>query len=304
MVIGQFVAITLSNIAFLRIFLEIEERKKIAMAEELIISNERADAMRLSSVKLKKLLEEREEIIRQLSIFNKTAGMGALVASLAHELNQPLTVIQMNTDMIDLVINNQSIKLNENTNIQNAMDGLKKANQRAATIIQTLRNMFRNGNRVVTTFNFNDLVNEVMLISSSTMQRHHIDIDLQLYGRPLLITGDKSQLQQVILNLITNASESFPANISVQKKIAIQTNLCIDFFELTVTDNGSGISPEIKSNIFELLRTNKESGMGIGLWLSKTIVESHKGSITFNTDLNRGTCFTVRLPIKDDNVFF
>ena len=304
MVIGQFVAITLSNIAFLRIFLEIEERKKIAMAEELIISNERADAMRLSSVKLKKLLEEREEIIRQLSIFNKTAGMGALVASLAHELNQPLTVIQMNTDMIDLVINNQSIKLNENTNIQNAMDGLKKANQRAATIIQTLRNMFRNGNRVVTTFNFNDLVNEVMLISSSTMQRHHIDIDLQLYGRPLLITGDKSQLQQVILNLITNASESFPANISVQKKIAIETNLCIDFFELTVTDNGSGISPEIKSNIFELLRTNKESGMGIGLWLSKTIVESHKGSITFNTDLNRGTCFTVRLPIKDDNVFF
>ena len=172
-------------------------------------------------VKLKKLLEEREEIIRQLSIFNKTAGMGALVASLAHELNQPLTVIQMNTDMIDLVINNQSIKLNENTDIQNAMDGLKKANQRAATIIQTLRNMFRNGNRVVTTFNFNDLVNEVMLISSSTMQRHHIDIDLQLYGRPLLITGDKSQLQQVILNLITNASESFPANISVQKKIAI-----------------------------------------------------------------------------------
>jgi len=73
---------------------------------------------------------------------------------------------------------------------------------------------------------------------------------------------------------------------------------------LTVTDNGAGISPEIKSNIFELLRTNKESGMGIGLWLSKTIVESHKGSITFNTALNTGTCFTVRLPIKDDNVFF
>jgi len=230
--------------------------------------------------------------------------MGALVASLAHELNQPLTVIQMNTEMIDLVINNQSIKLNENTNIQNAMDGLKKANQRAATIIQTLRNMFRNGNRVVTTFNFNDLVNEVMLISSSTMQRHHIDIDLQLHGRPLLLTGDKSQLQQVILNLITNASESFPSDITIQKQIVIKTDLCMDFLELTVTDNGSGISPEIKSNIFELLRTNKESGMGIGLWLSKTIVESHKGSITFNTALNTGTCFTVRLPIKDDNVFF
>ena len=59
--------------------------------------------------------------------------MGAFVASLAHELNQPLTVIQMNTEMIDLVINNQNIQLNENVDIQNAMDGLKKANQRAAT---------------------------------------------------------------------------------------------------------------------------------------------------------------------------
>jgi signal transduction histidine kinase len=304
MVIGQFIAITLSNIAFLRIFLEIAESKKLALAHELIISNERADAMRLSSVKLKKLLDEREEIIRQLSIFNKTAGMGALVASLAHELNQPLTVIQMNTDMIDLVINKQSVKLNENTNIQNAMDGLKKAKQRAATIIQTLRNMFRNGNRIVSTFNFNDLVNEVVLISSSTMQRHQIAINVQLYAGPLLITGDKSQLQQVILNLITNASEAFTHELSVQKKIDIKTDLCVDYLELTVTDNGSGISPEIKSTIFELLRTNKDSGMGIGLWLSKTIVESHQGSIIFNTAINSGTCFTVRLPLKKEDVFF
>ena len=303
MVIGQFIAITLSNIAFLRIFLEIAERKKLSVAHELSVSNERADAMHRNSLDLKKLLEEREEIIRQLSIFNKTAGMGALVASLAHELNQPLTVIQMNTDMIDLVINQQTVKLNENTNIQNAMDGLKKANQRAATIIHTLRNMFRNGNWVVSTFDFNDLVKDVVLISASTMQRHNIAIDVQLCKQPLLISGDKSQLQQVILNLITNASEAFPVDLSTSKRIVIQTKLSGNFFELIVSDNGSGISPEIEANIFELLRTNKDAGMGIGLWLSKTIVESHNGYISFSTSINKGTCFTVGLPLKTEDIF-
>ena len=89
MVAGQFIAITLSNVAFLRIFLEIAERKKMAMTHELAITNERANVMRKTSIELKQLLQEREEIIRQLALFNKTAGMGALVASLAHELNQP-----------------------------------------------------------------------------------------------------------------------------------------------------------------------------------------------------------------------
>ena len=297
LVIGQFIAITLSNIAFLRIFLEIAERKKLEIAHELRVSNERADAMHRSSLNLKQLLDEREEIIRQLSIFNKTAGMGALVASLAHELNQPLTVIQMNTEMIDLVINNQNIPLNENVDIQNAMDGLKKANQRAATIIQTLRNMFRHGNRTVSTFDFNDLVHEVVLISTSTLQRQRIDIQVALCHQPLQITGDKSQLQQVLLNLVTNASEAFPEHFLRAKTIDIRTSLHAGYFELTVRDNGTGISPEIEENIFELLRTNKESGMGIGLWLSKTIVESHRGSIHFTTS-NEGTCFTLHLPIE------
>ena len=304
MVIGQFVAITLSNIAFLRIFLEIAERQKLKVAKELSMTNERADAMQRSSLNLKQLLEEREEIIHQLSIFNKTAGMGALVASLAHELNQPLTVIQMNTEMIDLVIHAQGVTLNENTNIQNAMAGLKKANQRAATIIHTLRNMFRNGNRVVTTFNFNDLVNDVVLISQSTLQRHAIDLDVQLHAQPLHVTGDKSQLQQVLLNLITNACEAFPETFTSRKQVCIQTLSVNDHIELHVSDNGTGISPEIQSNVFELLRTNKESGMGIGLWLSKSIVESHSGSIHFQTILNQGTTFTVQLPVTAEAMYF
>ena len=304
MVVGQFMAITLCNIAFLRIFLEIAEQNKMAVANELTLTNEQADVMHRTSLNLKKLLEEREEIIRQLTVFNKTAGMGALVASLAHELTQPLTVIQINTDMIGLVLSEHDAKLNQDTNIDKAMTGLRKANQRAVTIISTLRNMFGNGRKSISIFDFNGLVKEVLLLCQSTLQSHSIDLQVNLNPQPLHITGDKSQMQQVILNLITNASEAFPASFQGAKRISVQTQMERTHIVLTVTDNGIGIEPEIEAMVFELLRTNKDTGMGIGLWLSKAIVESHQGKINFTTELNRGTTFRVELPNNSELQFF
>ena len=304
MVVGQFMAITLCNIAFLRIFLEIAEQKKMAVAHELTLTNEWADVMHRTSVNLKKLLEEREEIIRQLTVFNKTAGMGALVASLAHELTQPLAVIQINTDMIGLVLNDHDAKLNQDTNIDKALTGLRKANQRAVTIISTLRNMFGNGRKSISIFDFNALVQDVLLLCQPTLQRHSIDLQVNLDPQTLRMTGDKSQMQQVILNLITNASEAFPASFQGDKRISVQTQMVKSHIVLTVADNGMGIDPEIETMVFELLRTNKDTGMGIGLWLSKAIVESHQGKINFTTALNRGTTFRVELPNNSEKNFF
>lgn len=304
MVIGQFMSITLCNIAFLRIFLEIAEKNKLAVALELTLTNERADVMHRTSLNLKQLLEEREEIIRQLTVFNKTAGMGALVASLAHELTQPLTVIQINTDMIGLVLSEHDTKLNQDTNIDKAMTGLRKANQRAVTIISTLRNMFGNGRKSISMFDFNDLLKDVLLLCQPTLQTQSIDLKLDLYPQPLRITGDKSQMQQVILNLITNASEAFPASFQGPKSISVRTHMEISHIVLTVADNGIGIEPEIEAMVFELLRTNKDTGMGIGLWLSKAIVESHQGKINFTTELKRGTTFRVELPNNSELQFF
>ncbi|NQW67646.1 MAG: HAMP domain-containing histidine kinase [Burkholderiales bacterium] len=73
---------------------------------------------------------------------------------------------------------------------------------------------------------------------------------------------------------------------------------------ITISDNGCGIDPEIENSIFELLRTSKEDGMGIGLWLSKTIIESHSGTIDFISSSDMGTTFNVRLPATDDQMFF
>ena len=304
MVVGQFITITLCNVAFLRIFLEIAEQKKLAVAHELTVTNERADEIQRTSLILKQLLEEREEIIRQLTLFNKTAGMGALVASLAHELNQPLSVIQTNAGMIELVLNDHEAKLNQDTRIDKALTGLRNANQRAATIISTLRNMFGQGPKTISSFDFNELVKDVLLLCQPTFNRQGIQVQIQLHSEALNFTGDKSQLQQVLLNLITNAIEAFPATFEGLKNITIQTNIESNRIVMSVADNGVGISPEIEAVVFELLRTNKESGMGIGLWLSKTIINSHQGNISFTTQVNQGTRFVVTLPLTTEKMFF
>lgn len=304
MVVGQFMTITLCNIAFLRIFLEIAEQKKLGVAHELTLTNERADEIQRTSLILKQLLEEREEIIRQLTLFNKTAGMGALVASLAHELNQPLSVIQTNASMIELVLNDHESKLDQDPRIDRAMTGLRNANQRAAAIISTLRNMFGQGRKTISLFDFNELVNDVLLLCQPTFSRHGIQVQIQLHSAALNFTGDKSQLQQVLLNLITNAFEAFPATFEGLKNITIQTNIKNNRIVMSVADNGVGISPEIEAVVFELLRTNKESGMGIGLWLSKTIIDSHQGNISFTTQVNQGTRFVVNLPLTTEKMFF
>ena len=197
MVVGQFITITLCNVAFLRIFLEIAEQKKMAVAHEMTLTNERADEIQRTSLILKQLLVEREEIIRQLTLFNKTAGMGALVASLAHELNQPLSVIQTNAGMIELVLNDHESKLDQDPRIDRAMTGLRNANQRAATIISTLRNMFGQGPKTISSIDFNELVKDVLLLCQPTFSRHGIQVQIQLHSEALNFTGDKSQLQQV-----------------------------------------------------------------------------------------------------------
>jgi signal transduction histidine kinase len=304
MVVGQFITITLCNIAFLRIFLELAEQKKMALAHELTLTSERAEEVQRTSLILKKLLDEREEIIRQLTLFNKTAGMGALVASLAHELNQPLSVIQTNAGMIELVLNDHEAKLDQDPRIDKALTGLRKANHRAATIISTLRNMFSHERKTISAFDFNELVNDVLLLCQPKLSRQGIEVQVQLHSEALKLAGDKSQLQQVLLNLINNASEAFPPNFEGLKNIKVQTNLENKQIVMIVEDNGSGISPEIEAVVFELLRTNKETGMGVGLWLSKTIIDSHHGSISFTTQKNLGTRFVVTLPAMTETVYF
>jgi signal transduction histidine kinase len=157
--------------------------------------------------------------------------------------------------------------------------------------------MFGQGSKAIFVFDFNELAKDVLLLCQPALQKKGIEVQVQLYPLVLPVSGDKSQLQQVLLNLITNASEAFAPAFAGVKQVTVQTELVNKQIALTVTDNGSGISPEAEAVVFELLRTTKETGMGIGLWLSKTILDAHQGKISFTSRVNDGTQFVVTLPL-------
>jgi signal transduction histidine kinase len=295
MIAGQFIAITLINIGFLRIFLDLREQKNLKNERSLAAAEAEAIMLEHHKNELQSLLTEREEIIRQLTLSNKTAGMGALVASLAHELNQPLCAIGLNAQLVERKLNSANVDV---LSARKFLDSVITDNRRAAGIITALRGMFENPDREHGRINFDELIQETLVLVSLRAKDEHVSIKTIL-NSGASIEGDPTQLQQVILNLLNNAldalgSTEFQGNF--KKTITIFSEINDGMIALHVDDNGVGIPEEFHSSVFELFKTNKAYGMGVGLWLSRTVINAHGGDMRFISTPGVGTHFEVTLP--------
>lgn len=295
MIAGQFVAITLINIGFLRIFLDLREQKNLKNERSLAAAEAEAIMLEHHKSELQNLLTEREEIIRQLTLSNKTAGMGALVASLAHELNQPLCAISLNAQLVERKLNSTNVDV---LSARKFLDSVIADNRRAAGIISALRGMFENPDRVQGHIKFDELIQQTLVLISLRAKNEHVNIQTTLKSGAW-IEGDATQLQQVILNLLNNALDALCAKKFQEKfikTITIVTEIKDGMIMLHVDDNGVGIPAEFHSSVFELFKTNKAHGMGVGLWLSRTVINAHGGDMRFVSSPGTGTHFEVTLP--------
>ncbi len=292
MIAGQFIAITLVNIGFLRIFLDLREQKNLETERSLAAAEAQADLLQRHREELQTLLTEREEIIRQLTLSNKTAGMGALVASLAHELNQPLCAIQLNAQLVERKLNSPEIDVG---GARKFLDSVIMDNRRAANIITKLRHMFEHAEESQGLIRFDDLVRDTLALVQPRALDEKVTVQVHL-SSGLKIHGDPTQLQQVILNLLNNALDALASSSVSGKQIEVITENVEGRLILHVRDNGIGIPEEMKSSVFELFKTSKAQGMGVGLWLSRTVINAHRGEIRFSSRQGEGTHFEVALP--------
>lgn len=293
MIAGQFIAIPMINIGFLRVFLDRREQHTLQTQRSLAAAEERASLLSQHKAELQDLLIEREEIIRQLTLSNKTAGMGALVASLAHELNQPLCAIRLNTQLVERKLDSPDLDLKE---AHRFLEAINADNRRAANIIAKLRNLFehrKEGNEPV---DFDALVRDTLALVESRARSENVSLRTAL-GADAVLNGDHTQLQQVLLNLFNNALDALGSVAQADKHIDVQTSLRGGRLHLIVQDNGPGIPALMQSSVFELFKTTKADGMGVGLWLSKTVVNAHRGDISFVSSAGQGSRFVVDLPI-------
>ena len=218
--------------------------------------------------------------------------MGAMTASIAHEINQPLAAIVANASAGLRWMERTPPDLAE---ARESFEQIGQEGQRAAEVIESVRSMFRSKELAHASIDLNQLIREVLALVESTVQKHGIVMRTELDETLVPVTGNRVQLQQVLFNLLTNAIEATES--VVDRKVSIRSKLADDGgVQVTVEDSGSGIDPKVFDKIFNSFFTTKAEGMGMGLSICRSIVESHGGRLLALPGQSRGAAFRFTLP--------
>jgi signal transduction histidine kinase len=255
------------------------------------ISLEKAQAIQ-DSARITALLKEKERLIYGLLKANKTAATGALSASIAHELNQPLGASNLNIQFLKMKLEKGVINPELGKEI---LDSLEADNQRAASIVKSLRSIFVEGDSNTEEVRMGVLISKVLDIVTPELKSKNIQIQLRVDDQ-LTIKANAAEIEQVILNLLNNAIQALANSGTLQRRIVIEVTQSGQTVRLSISDNGGGVSAEFRSQLFELLSTTKQSGMGLGLWLCKHIVTRYGGSIYYEDAPEGGAAFVFELP--------
>ena len=230
----------------------------------------------------------------ELAHVARVSSLGTLTASIAHEVNQPLSGILTNAStclrMLDA----------DPPNVEGARETARRTIRdahRASEVITRLRALFMKKSDAVESFDLNEATREVIALSRSELQRNRVLLRLELADDLPPVTGDRVQLQQVILNLLLNASDAMRSVDDRPRQAVITTARDEgDGVRLTVQDTGQGLGRQPIEKIFEPFFTTKDDGMGIGLAVSRSIIESHRGRIWAKPNDGPGATFSFSIP--------
>lgn len=231
----------------------------------------------------------------ELAYIARVSSMGEMASALAHELNQPLTVINS-------YVSGCIHRLEKNTDEKESIiDAMKKAMQHvelAGQIIHRMKNFVRHGELHYEIILINDLIKEALRLIQYEIQDISLTINLELAEDLPKIEVDKIQIEQVLLNLMRNGFEAMLTAKTPKPILTISTEyLTSHVIKITIKDNGPGINMNMKDRLFVPYFTSKTRGMGMGLAICRTIIEGHGGQISAQTSLEGGACFQFTLPV-------
>src|SRR3954465_8194115 len=229
----------------------------------------------------------------QLAHAGRVSMLGELAASLAHELNQPLTAIYTNAQAAHRFLDRSRPDLSE---ALNALHDLGQDCRRAGDVLGRLRQMFRRHETERVPLGAGVLVEHVLMLLHEDAVARGVEIKLDVEPDLPLVRGDRVQLEQVLMNLLVNAFEAVAGIPSGPKQVTVRAYARDGFVEVAVLDSGKGIARNALERIFEPFFTRKPNGMGMGLAICRTIVEAHGGRISADNRSERGAVFELSLP--------
>ena len=231
----------------------------------------------------------------ELAHVNRVSTVGELSASIAHELGQPLGAILTNSEAADLILSSASPDVAE---LKEIVHDIRRDDLRAGEVIARLRRLLKKTPIEMQAIELNDMLREVMDFLLSQTSAHRISLSAQFAQPGRRVRGDRIQLQQVVLNLIMNAMDAVKSSQSSRRTIVVRTSLLnSDLVEVSIEDSGPGIPAGKEMEIFEPFYTTKAAGMGMGLSISRTIIESHGGEIRAENCSTGGATFRFTLPL-------
>ena len=236
--------------------------------------------------------EAREQRL-QLTHLSRVAMLGEMSGGLAHELNQPLTAILSNAQAAQHFLANKTIDLDELADI---LRDIIAADQRAGEVIRRLRALFKRGETQFQRLDLNELVREALSLAHGDLATRGVEAELQLASELPAVEGDPIQLQQVMLNLIMNASEAMAGARGEQRRLKLRTITAAGSVHISVIDNGPGFPAEVYEKLFEPFYTTKPQGLGLGLSISRSIIAAHGGKLWGVSKPGRGASFHLSLP--------
>ncbi|MET3521825.1 PAS domain-containing protein [Mesorhizobium abyssinicae] len=241
---------------------------------------------RLSEEALERLRSELAQVTRIMSL-------GALTASIAHEVNQPLAGIVTNASTCLRMLGADP------PNVDGAQETARRTirdAQRAADIITRLRKLFSKRAIAFEPVDLNDAVREVIALSSSDLRHHGVTLRAEMAEGLPYVAGDRVQLQQVVMNFIRNAADAMSSVDDRARVVVVRTAPEDDQVLLSVRDTGVGFEPNEAGRLFDAFYTTKSDGMGIGLSVSKSIVEMHNGRLWAQANNGPGATFSFLVP--------
>jgi PAS domain S-box-containing protein len=225
---------------------------------------------------------------------------GAMTASIAHEINQPLAAMVANANAAQRWLANADPDLDE---VRAALKRIGNDGHRAAELVQGIRAMFKHDSQKRVPVDVNELVREVLALVQGKLLERRISVFTFLSADLPEVMADRVQLQQVIMNLVTNAIDAMESITDRPQTLRVKSEIRDgDFVAVAIEDSGTGIDPEKLDRLFDTFFTTKPHGMGMGLSICRSIIEAHNGRLWASPGAQFGSVFRFELPIRQEPV--
>jgi C4-dicarboxylate-specific signal transduction histidine kinase len=230
----------------------------------------------------------------KLAHVTRTQAMGELAAAIAHEVNQPLTAIVTNANFSLRELKGSTANLDE---LRTAITEIVNDGARASAVLSRIRGLLVRESPRRTELEINEIIQEVITLLRNELTRNRVSLRTELAAGLPRVSGDPVQLQQVLINLIMNAIEAMRTSAERPRELLIRSAKSPDGVLVQVQDSGPGIEPRLANRIFEPFFTTKAEGIGMGLSISHSIIESHGGHLSI-VPVSQGARLQFTLPVS------